>query len=79
MGFNYNYMDFAGYETCEKLLCKPGEGFRNTNTIRKQGITKINMNMKSPSERLGFGCFPCKYTCDILSEYLVSRILQAYS
>ena len=71
-GFNYNYMSFIGYETCEKLICKPGEGFRNTNTIRKQGIQKSNMNIKSPSESLGFGCSPHKDTCDILSEHLVS-------
>ena len=72
-------MDFAGYETCEKLLCKPGEGFRNTNTIRKQGITKINTNKTSPSSKFGFGSSPHKEICDIFSEDLVSHIFQAYS
>ena len=54
-GFNSNYMEFVDYETREKLLWTSGEGCRNNNTISKQGIPKINMNMKSPLALLGFG------------------------
>ena len=36
--FNYNYMEFVSYKTCEKLIWKSSEGCRDTNTIRKQGI-----------------------------------------
>ena len=43
-GFNYNYTYFIGYETCDKLIWTSGEGCRNTNTISKQGIPKINPN-----------------------------------
>ena len=35
--------------------------------------------MKSPSATLGFSCSPNKYTCDILSEDLVSHRLKVYS
>ena len=38
--FNYNYMEFVGYETCEKLIWTSGESCRNTNTTRKQGNPK---------------------------------------
>ena len=69
-------MEFVDYETREKLLWTSGEGCRNNNTISKQGITKINMNMKSPLALLGFGYYPHKDTCDIFSENLVSQILQ---
>ena len=65
-GFNYNYMEFVGYETCEKLICSSGEGCRNTNTIKKQGIPKININIKSTAAKLGFSCSPNKDTFDIL-------------
>ena len=39
-GFNSNYMDFVGYETCDRLIWTSGEGCINTNTISKQGIPK---------------------------------------
>ena len=45
-GFNSIYMEFAGYETHDKLPLTSGQGCRNTNTISKQGIQKRNMNMK---------------------------------
>ena len=77
--FNYNYMEFVGYEACDKLIWTSGEGCTNKNAISKQGITKININMTYPSSTLGFVCYPHKDTCDILSEYLFSHILQAYS
>ena len=41
--FNSNYMKFVGYETCEKLIWTSDEGFRNTNTISKHGITKFGI------------------------------------
>ena len=66
-GFNYNHMKFVGYETCDKLIWTSGKGYRNTNTISKQGFQKSNMNMTSPSETLGFVCSQHKDTCDILS------------
>ena len=78
-GFNYYYMGFFVYETCEKLIWTSDEGCRNKNIIIKQGIPKRNMNMISPSETLGIGCYLHKDTCGILSEMLVSKILQAYS
>ena len=71
-GFNYNDMEFVGYKLRDKLIWTSGEGFRNTSTISKQGIPKINMNTKSPSATLCFGCSPDIDTCDILSENLVS-------
>ena len=52
---------------------------RNKNTIRKQGITKINIKTTSLPEKLGFGYSPYNDTCDILSENLVSQRLQEYS
>ena len=64
--FNYNYMDFVSYKTRDKLICTSGECCINTSKINKQGIPKINMNNTSSSSTLGFGCFPHKYTCDIL-------------
>ena len=77
--FNSNYTEFFDFETCDKLIWTPGECCRHTNTTRKQGIPKININKKYPPSTLGFICFTHKDTCDILSEYLVSHILQAYS
>ena len=65
--FNYNYMDFVGYKICDKLIWKSSEGCRNTNTIRKQGIPKSNINKSSPLSTLVFGCYPHNDTCDILS------------
>ena len=62
----------------QKLLCSLGKGNINTNTIIKEGITKINMNITFPSETVGFGCYTHKDTCDILSEILDSQRLQAY-
>ena len=72
-------MFIFGYETCEKLIWTSGTGCRNKNALSKQGIPKINMNMTSPSSTLVFVCLPHKETCDILSEDLVSHILQEYS
>ena len=75
----YNYMRFIGYETHEKLIGTSCEGFRIINTISKQGIQKSNINKTYTSSTLGFSCSTHKETCDILSEYLVSHILQTYS
>ena len=36
--FNYKYMEFFGYETCDTLIWKSSEGDINGNIIRKQGI-----------------------------------------
>ena len=44
-------MEFVGYETCDKILWTSDEGFRNTNTISKNGVPKQKLNMTSPSER----------------------------
>ena len=74
--FNFDYIQFVGYETCQKLICTPCDSCRNTNKIRKQGIPKSNINKTFPSSKLGFGCYPHKDTCDILSELLFSCILQ---
>ena len=49
------------------------------NTTIKQGIAKSNMNMTSPPETLRFSCSLQKDTCDILSEILVSQMLQEFS
>ena len=68
-------MEFVGYETCEKLIWKSGEGCTNKNKTSKQGIIKNNTNKTSPSSTLGFGCSPHKNTSDILSKDLVSHIL----
>ena len=77
--FNSNYMQFVGYETCDNLIWKLGEGYINKTTIRKQEIPKSNMNNTSPPSTLGFGCYLHEDTCDVLSEDLVSHRLQAYS
>ena len=42
-------MEFVGYEKQDKLIQTPGEGCRNTNTIGKKGIHKININNTSTS------------------------------
>ena len=68
--FNYNYMELVVYETCEKLIWILVKGLRNTNTIRKKAITKVNNNKTSLSSTLGFGSYPQKDTCDILSGAL---------
>ena len=72
------YVKFFGYETCNKLICASGKGCRNKNTISKQGISIINMNMTSLSSTLSFGCSPHKGTCYVFSEYLVPHRLQAH-
>ena len=77
--FNYNYIEFVGYETCNKLIWTSGEGLRNTDTTRKQVINKSNMNKKYHFSTLGFGCSPHKDTNDILSEDFVSHRLLTYS
>ena len=74
--FNSNYIDFIGYEKCDKLICTSGECCRNTNTISKQEIPKSNINKIYTSSTLGFGCSPYKDTCNILSGYFVLYILQ---
>ena len=61
-------MEFVSYETCDKLIQTSGEGYRNTNTICKQDIPKININKTSPSSTLVFSCSQKKATCDVLSE-----------
>ena len=65
--FNYTYMEFVGYETCEISIWTSGEGYINTNTNSKQVIKKVNMNKTYPSSTFGFGCNPHKDTCEILS------------
>ena len=72
-GFKYNHLEFVGYKKCDKLIWTSGKVCRNTNTLIKQGLPKINMNMTSPLEMLGFGCYPHKDTCDILSEMWFHR------
>ena len=66
-------MEFVGYDTSDKLIWTSGNGFSNTNTIRKQGISKINMNMTSTSVISGFICSPLKDTCNILFKILFHR------
>ena len=77
--FYSNYTEFTGYKTRDKLICTSGEGFRNTNGIIKKGTPKSNINRTHTLSTLGFGCYPHKYTCDILSEYLFSCRFKAYS
>ena len=72
-------MKFVGYKIWQRLMWTSGEGFKNTNKIIKQGITKININKTSPSSTLDFCWSPHTDTCDILSEYLVSHRLQECS
>ena len=52
-GVNYDYIDYIGYETCDNLIRTSGEGCRNIDTIRKEGIPKKNTT--SNSETLVFG------------------------
>ena len=59
-------MEFVGDVTRDKLISTSCEGFRNKNIISKEGIPKSNMNITSPSSKLGFGCSLHKETCDIL-------------
>ena len=47
--FNYNYTEFIGYETCDKLIWTSGKGCRKTNLISKQEIPKITINETYPS------------------------------
>ena len=47
-----------------------GEGCRNTKTISKQGITKVNVNNTSSSSALGFDCYQHKDNCYIFSKDL---------
>ena len=76
--FNSNYMEFLGYDTCEKSICTSGGGSIITNKIRKQVIPKTHINKLSPTSTLDFDCSPHKYNCDILSEDLFSSKIQAY-
>ena len=77
--FCSNFIEFDVYDTCDRLIWISGEISRITNKISKQGIPKTNINKIYNESTLNFGCSPNKYTCDILLEYLVSSILQAYS
>ena len=56
--FNYNYMEFFGYDTCEKSY---GHQVRvvelKNKTIRKRN-SKIHINKVSTSSKLGFHCPP---------------------
>ena len=67
-------MDFVGYDTCEELICTSCDRNRVTNKFIKQVIPKTHINKISPLSTLDFCCYPHKYTCDILSEELVSSI-----
>ena len=75
--FNSKFMDFLGYDTCEKLICTSGVGSIITNKIRKQVIPKTHINKLSPASTSDFDCSPHKYNCDILSEDLVSSRFRA--
>ena len=77
--FNSYYIEFDDYQTREKLIWTSGGDCINKNTIRKRGTPKSNINNISPSSTFGFGCYSNKDTYDILSEYLISCILHAYS
>ena len=77
-GFNSNYVEFVGYETCENLIWTSGKDCRITNTISKQGILKRNMNMTSPSKTLGFGCTLHNDTCDILLDFFSPDIANIF-
>ena len=65
--FNSKYMAFVGYETCDKLIWESGEGRTITNKIRKQGISKTDINKFSSASTFKFGLSLHKYSCDILS------------
>ena len=39
-------MQFVGYEKCDKLIWKSGEGNRIENKTIKQGMNKINVNCR---------------------------------
>ena len=56
--FNYIYMKFVGYDTCDKIIWTSGEGSININKTIKQGIPKSHINTIYPSSTLGFGCSP---------------------
>ena len=56
--FNYNFIEFGGYETCDKLISTSSKGYSNTNIISKQIIPKSNTKMTYPSATLGFCCSP---------------------
>ena len=51
---NYNYMEFVGYDTCDKLIWESGEGIIITNETRKQGVPKTHISKISISSALGF-------------------------
>ena len=40
-GLNYNYMEFVGYETCDKLIWTSGKGIRITNKSTKKEFLKV--------------------------------------
>ena len=66
-------MEFVGYETRDKLIWTSSECYRNTNTIRKQGIPKRSMNMTSTSATLGFGCYTHKDTCELVDISILAK------
>ena len=70
---------FFGRDTCEKLIWTSGQGRIITNKISKIIIPKTYINKIYPSSTFSFLCYPHKNTCDILSEYFISSIFQAYS
>ena len=76
--FNYNYMEFVGYEKCDKLIWTSGKGCRKKIQPENKVLQKI-YEQTSRSLTLRFCCYPHKDTCDILSEDLVSQLWQAYS
>ena len=65
-GFNYKYMEFFGYETCDKLIWTSGEGIININKISRQGIPNTHINKVHHSSTLVFGCYPHKDDCSFL-------------
>ena len=77
--FNYNYMEFVAYKTCDKLRFISNKGCRNKKTIIKPFIPKSDINKTCSSSIFIFGCSPHTDTCDILSEAFPPRIIQAYS
>ena len=71
-------MEFLGYDTCDKIIWKSGEGIINTNKISRQGNKKTHINKVSSTPTLGFGCSTHKEKIYILSEYLVLSRINAY-
>ena len=77
--FNSNYMEFVGYETCDKLIYGHEAKVEEIQIQFKKRYPQKNMNVTSTSSTLCFDCSPHKDTSDILSKYLVSHKFQEYS